>query len=159
VSNGLGLTAQALIAEHAKAALGVTYTDAYFKQTVESLVSAGDSLPVTPWNVTASLEQSFSLPREVTATLRVEDVFRSTTGCTYACQSAPRIPPYPSTNVLNGRAAVNSTGFEVAALVSNALNAHPTITGIGNGVINVGTTTQAITLTPRTISLSATWRF
>jgi hypothetical protein len=166
VSNGFGLTLQAWVSEHTRAALGAAYTDAHVTQTQfvggVFYVGAGDSLGVSPWNVTASVEQEFPLRSDVTATLRVEDVFRSSPGPTYlndpqtVYAPSPKLPPDPSTNVLNARLAIKWAQFELAAFLSNALDAHPTLNGSANGADNL---IGVYTLVPRTLSLSGTWRY
>jgi outer membrane receptor protein involved in Fe transport len=165
VSNGFDVTADALVAAHTKAALSLAYTGVHITQTVKIgdklFVRAGDPLPVSPWNVTASLEQELPLSAGRGVNLRIEDVFRSTPGPTSGNDPASvyyqgyggYVPVDPSTNVLNVRAGVHWPGFEVAALLSNALNAHPILSGSSNGVDNVGTPSQVFTLVPRTLSL------
>jgi hypothetical protein len=166
VSNGFGLTTQALVTPQTKVALDVAYADAHVTQTrtLDGLyVRAGDSLPVSPWNVTASVERDFTLRSKLTASLRVEDAFRSSPGPTYLNNPASvyyaGAPPDPSANVLNVRAAVKWPSFEVAAFLRNALNSHPLMQGFANGVDNIGSATQVFTLVPRTFSVSCTWRY
>jgi outer membrane receptor protein involved in Fe transport len=166
VSNGFDLTTQAWLTEHTKASLEVAYTDAHVTQTYSLeppyfYVHAGDSLPVSPWNVTASLEWDVPLRNSLTASLRVENAFRSAPRTEYfnnpdSKYYDPGLTADPSTNVLNVRAGVRWPSFEVAAFLSNALDAHPTLTGSANGVDNFG---GVYTLVPRTFSLSGTWRF
>jgi hypothetical protein len=166
VSNGLGLTTQALVTPQTKVALDVTYADAHVTQTrmFDGLyVRAEDSLPVSPWNVTASVERDFTLRSKLAASLRVEDAFRSSSGPTYLSNPASvyytGTPPDPSANVLNVRAAVKWPSFEVAAFFRNTLNSHPLMQGFANGVDNIGSATQVFTLVPRTFSASCTWRY
>jgi hypothetical protein len=166
VSNGFGVATQASVTERTKAALEVAYTDAHVTQTFaldppHFYVHAGDPLPVSPWNVTASLEWELPLRNNLTASLRLEDAFRSGIGTEYFSDpnskfNNPGLTPDPSTNLLNVRAAVKWPGFEVAAFLSNALDAHPKLTGSANGVDYFG---GVYTLVPRTFSLSGTWRF
>ena len=167
VSNGFGVTAQALIGDHAKAALSVVYTDAHLAQTLLTLdgkpfVRKGDSLPVSPWNVTASVERDFQVGVDVTASVRAEDAFRSAVGPTYLDnQNSPFYLPSPrdsSVNILNLRAAVRWPHFEAAAFLGNALGSHPIQSGRSGGVVQVGAG-LALTLVPRTLSVSGTWRF
>src|SRR5262249_52687673 len=104
---------------------------------------AGDSLPVSPWNITASLEWDLPLRNNVTASLHVEDAFSSGPRTDYfnnplSTYYDPGLTPDPSTNVLNVRAAIKWPGFEVAAFLSNALDAHPVLDGSANGVDNFG---------------------
>jgi len=166
VSNGFGVTAQAMVGDHAKAALSVAYTDAHLAQTLELdgklLVQKGDSLPVSPWNVTASVEREFHVGVDVTASVRAEDAFRSAVGRTYlerrdTLLSSPSLTD-SSANVLNFRAAVRWPHFEAAAFLSNALGSHPVQSGRSAGVVLVGAP-WAVTLVPRTLSVSGTWRF
>jgi iron complex outermembrane recepter protein len=167
VSNGFGVTAQALVGDHAKAALSVAYTDAHLAQTLLTLdgkpfVHKGDSLPVSPWNVTASIERDFQVGVDVTASVRAEDAFRSSVGPTYLDnQDSPLYLPSPkdsSVNVLNLRAAVRWPHFEAAAFLGNTLGSHPIQSGRSGGVVQVGAP-LAVTLVPRTLSVSGTWRF
>jgi iron complex outermembrane receptor protein len=169
VSNGFGLTTEAWVTQQINVAVDVAYTDAHLIQTIRTpegqlWTRAGDSLLVSPWKVTASIEQDFPLRNNLTAGLRVEDAFRSTPGFTYINEPSGydyyQVVPFdPSVNVLNVRASVKSSSFEVAAFLRNALNAHPVLYGTGNGADNIGTPTQVFTLVPRTLSVSGTWRY
>ena len=167
VSNGFGLTTQALVTPQTKVALDVVYADAHVTQTRtldgQLYVRAGVSLPVSPWNVTSSVERAFPLRNNLTVSLRIEDAFRSTPGPTYLNNPASvyyvGAPSDPSANVLNVRAAVKWPSFEVAAFLRNALNSHPLMQGFANGVDNIGSATQVFTLVPRTFSVSGTWRY
>jgi outer membrane receptor protein involved in Fe transport len=166
VSNGVGLTAEALLGNHAQVALNLAYTDAHVTQTVAGSVTRGDALPISPWNVTASFENDFPLRPNLTASVRMEDTFRSAPGLTYLDRAdansafyAPG-PPDPSVNVLNLRAAVTWSGFELAAFLSNALNSHPLLAGRSTAASAfIGGPPIFVTLVPRTLSISGTWRF
>jgi outer membrane receptor protein involved in Fe transport len=168
VSNGFDLTLQALVTQQTKVAVEIAYTDAHVTQTTtldgQLYARAGDSLPVSPWSVTASIERDFPIRSNLTASLRVEDAFRSTPGSTYLDNPASFYyfgggQKDPSANGLNARAALNSSGFEAAVFLRNALNSHPLMYGLANGADNIGTTTQVFTLVPRTLSVSGTWRY
>jgi hypothetical protein len=50
------------------------------------------------------------------------------------------------------------SGFELAAFLCNALNSHPALTGRSAAVTNIGAP-MAVTLVPRTLSISGTWHF
>jgi len=113
--------------------------------------------------VTASVEYKIALMTGVTADFRAEDVFHSRNpGPFYEYNPAspfydPGTRADPSTNQVNLRARVQWTGFDLALFVNNALDSQPTLghedsTGGFNPV-------AAITFRPRTIGLSATWRF
>jgi iron complex outermembrane recepter protein len=169
VSNGFDLATQALITRHTRAAVEVAYANAHVTQTVTVnevlLVRGGAHLPISPWNATASLEQEFPLRGDVTASLRLEDAFRGNSGITYLNDPTTLTSPEhvvshtePSVNILNIRGAVTWPSLEVAASLRNALNSHPLLSGLANGVDNTDPT-QVFTLVPRTLSASAAWRF
>ena len=146
--------------------MSVAYTDAHLAQTLELdgklFVQKGDSLPVSPWNVTASIEREFHVGVDVTASVRAEDAFRRAVGRTCLDNQASPLclasPTDSSVNALNLRAAVRWPHFEAAAVLSNALASHPVESGRSGGVVLVGAP-KAVTLVPRTLSLSGTWRF
>jgi iron complex outermembrane recepter protein len=167
VSNGFDLGTQALITEHIKAALEVAYANAHFTQTVtidgQLVVRKGDFPPISPWNATVSLEREFPLRGDAMVRVRLEDAFRGAPPSTYQTNAASLYyflsHTEPSANTLNLRAAVKWSSFEVAAFLRNALNSHPLMYGLANGVDNGGTSTQVFTLVPRTLSVSGTWLF
>jgi outer membrane receptor protein involved in Fe transport len=166
VSNGVGLIAEALLGNHAQVALNLAYTDAHVTQTVPGFVARGDELPISPWNVTASFESDFPLRPTLTASVRIEDTFRSAPGLTYLDRAVADAafyspgPPDPSVNILNLRAAVTWSGFELAAFLSNALNSHPLLAGRSTAAAAfLGGPPIFVTLVPRTLSISGTWRF
>lgn len=169
-SNGFGLAVQAFVTERVRVDLGIAYTDARSTQTLtfggEVLVRKGDTVGGAPWSVTASIERDFILYRGVTGSVRAEDAFHShNPGPYYSDNPAARLfytpsLPDPSTNVLNLRADLQWRGFELAAFASNALNSRPAL-GVSppdEGYPPNGIPT-ALTLTPRTLNVSATWRF
>jgi outer membrane receptor protein involved in Fe transport len=162
-SDGFDVAIQALVTERIRVGLGIAYTDARYTQTLKVgdavFVRKGDAVGGSPWSVTASIERDFPLRGGVTASVRAEDVFHShNPGPLYS--ENPDSPFYfpfptdPATNVLNARVDVRWSDFDVAALVSNALDSHPTLV-IDQGVAGPA----ALTLTPRTVGLSGTWRF
>jgi hypothetical protein len=170
VSNGFDLATKALITEHTRAALEVAYANAHFARTVtldgQLLVRGGEFLPISPWNATASLEQEYPLRGNVISSVRLEDAFRSSPRSSYATNPASIWYSYtglqhsdPSANILNVRVALKWSNFEMAAFLRNALNSHPLMYGLANGVDNGGSNTQVFTLVPRTLSVSGTWRY
>ena len=117
---------------------------------------------LSPWSVTASIERDFPMMRGATVTLHAEDIFRSENpGPFYSHRPAspyyvPQAQPNPSTNVLNLRAVFAWPSIDAAVFVNNALNAHPLLSLERAGVDDGGTAT---TFRPRTIGVSASWRF
>jgi outer membrane receptor protein involved in Fe transport len=167
VSNGFDFAAHALITEHTKAALEVAHANAHVARTVmidgQLVVRGGESLPISPWNATASLEQEISLRGSAMVSVRLEDAFRAAPRATYETDPANffYFLPHtdPSANTLNVRVAVKWSRFEMASFLRNALNSHPLMYGLANGVDNGGSSTQVFTLVPRTLGISGTWRY
>jgi outer membrane receptor protein involved in Fe transport len=165
VSNGVGLTAEALVGDHAKMALDVAYTDAHVTETITGYVTQGDALALSPWEVVASFEGDYPLRPNLTASVHVEDAFRSAPRLTYLDRLDNTAfyspgPPDPSVNVLNLRVAVRWSGFELAAFLGNALNSHPLLAGRSTAATAfVGGPPIFVTLVPRTLSISGSWRY
>ena len=172
VSNGFDLTAQASLTDDLLGHVAIAYTDARYTETTAVTywygsfvtVRAGDAVGFgSPWNVTAALEQAFFLGDGLACTLRVEDVFHSHNPRSFYEQDpqsnyyAPGWHPDPSINILNARATLHWSHFEVAAFVNNALNSQPSLAV--TTVPDVIRGSWAHTVTPRTLGLSGTWRF
>jgi iron complex outermembrane receptor protein len=168
VSNGFDLAVQALLTEHVRLRLAIAYTDAHFTETIRVagalIVRNGDAVDrgdgvTPPWNAAASIEREFFIRGGVTVNIRAEDVFHGRNpGPFYA--DNPASPNYdpgyrsdPSTNLLNLRANVRWSSFDVAAFVNNALDSQPILRRATFGA------SAATTFTPRTVGLSASWRF
>jgi len=128
-------------------------------------VRAGDAVGLgSPWSITASLEREFLLRGDLTAGLRIEDAFHSHNPRQFYEENPqsqyyqPGWRPDPSTNILNARATVRWSHFDVAAFVTNALNSQPTLSlAIAPTAAVRGS--WAHTLTPRTLGVSGNWRF
>jgi len=171
-SNGFDLAAQALVSERVKVGLAMSYTDAHFTQTLTVgnavILHRGDALghvPLvpSPWNVTASVEYKLGLKGSVTANVRAEDIFHSRNPGPFY-EYNPASPFYdpgsrsdPSTNLVNLRASVQWSGFDLALFVNNALDLQPTLAQRDND--NGGAIFTATTFRPRTLGLSGTWRW
>jgi iron complex outermembrane receptor protein len=164
VSNGFELLAHVVVSERIKTTLALAYIDAHHTRTIkagsEVIVLEGDALEASaPWNATAVIDYRFGLMRGITANLRAEDIFRSSSARP-SWTVNPASPLYvpgrldPSTNVLNLRGIVHWPDFDLALFVNNALDLRPTLGEIGNPPSGV-----ARTLRPRTIGLSGTRRF
>jgi iron complex outermembrane receptor protein len=169
ISNGFDLTAEALLGEYVLGRVDVAYTDAHYTQTVTYgdfvTVRAGDAVGLgSPWSVTTSLEWEFLRRSGLSASLRIEDAFHSRNPRPFYEENPqsqyyqPGWRPDPSTNILNARATVRWSQFDVAAFVTNALNSQPTLSlAIAPTAAVRGS--WAHTLTPRTLGVSGTWRF
>lgn len=162
VSDGFDLAVQAFVTEHTKMALGIAYNNAHITETVTRggipWVRKGERLTGSPWNLTASIEREAPLRSGATASVRVEDIYHShNPGPLFGEDPASPFhnwaPPVLSTNVLNLRAGVKWSRLDVVAFVTNALDAQPTLQRQDTP------TPSAVTLTPRSLGLSATWRY
>lgn len=166
VSDGFALRAQALVGSHSQFTVDLAHAEVHVTQTVlldgQLWVAKGDNLPGSPWKLTASLEREFPGQDSSTVIVRVEDAYRNVPERTYLDDPASiTYSPAardPAVNVLNLRAAVKWPRLEVAAFVSNALNAHPMLLGSALRSTLVGPGLN-YTLHPRTLSVSATWRY
>jgi outer membrane receptor protein involved in Fe transport len=157
-SNGFDLLAQALITDRVKLGLAVAYTDAHYTQTIkegdEVWARDGDALgyppqvPV-PWNVTTSIDYHYPLSPAVTVELSAQDIYHSRHPGPF---TDPQARADPSTNMLNLRANIRWPSYDVSLFANNVLHSQPTL-GCGTSC------TAARTFRPRTIGLSASWRF
>jgi outer membrane receptor protein involved in Fe transport len=170
VSNGFDLAAQAFLTEHLLGRVDIAYTDARYTHTVVTYgtfvtVRAGDAVGLgSPWSLTSSLDRTFRLSSDLACTLRVEDAFHSHNPRSFYEENPesqyyqPGWRPDPSINILNARATVRWSPFEVAAFVNNALNSQPSL-GLALAPVAAVRGSWAHTVTPRTLGVSGTWRF
>jgi outer membrane receptor protein involved in Fe transport len=168
------------------ASLEVTYIDAYYTDTLTApngklFVNSGDALGTpplvaSPWNVLATLEQSFPLGGRLEARIRAENAFHShndgpfytgNPGALFYEANAPGLTGDPATNLLNLRAildltragwAAHAQQFEIALFMNNVFDAQPTLLKRNKGV-DESTLYYATTFRPRTIGLTGTWGF
>jgi iron complex outermembrane recepter protein len=112
--------------------------------------------------VTATVEYSVPLSGDAVGMLRAEDVFRSHNPGPFQ-DDDPESPNYtpgntpdPSTNLLNLRASYQRRSYDVALFVNNVLDSRPTILKSCCGSENAWV---AGTFKPRTVGLSASWRY
>ena len=170
-SNGFDIALRALLTERVTAGLGIAYTDAHYTRTAKLgdvvIVQKGDAIAepyqaTSPWSLTGSIEYHLTFASDVTVSVRAEDVFHShNPGPFYSDE--PTSPYYatgvqadPSTNVLNLRADCKWSGLDMAFFLNNALNSQPTLM---RQDLWGGTLITAATFRPRTIGLTANWRF
>jgi iron complex outermembrane receptor protein len=174
-SNGFDVAARAAVGSRVEVGLALAYTDARYTRTLtqNGVVIArkgeavGSYLPhvVSPWNVTASVDYKVAL-HGTTADLRAEDIFRSRNPGPFkdddpaSAYYSPGINrPDPSINLLNLRATLRWASYDVALFVNNMLDAQPVIMRCCGGYPVVNGTNYATTLRPRTVGLSASWRY
>ena len=93
--------------------------------------------------------------------VRAEDIFRSRNPGPFQDDDpaspnySPGNVPDPSTNLLNLRATLQRAGYDVALFLNNALDSRPTILRRYDGPPSA----YATTFRPRTVGLSASWRY
>jgi hypothetical protein len=141
-------------------ALEIADTDARITQTVVldgvPFVRKGDSLRDSPWYIRAWAERNIPLRDDITASVRLEDVFRSAPAPVSSDNPASiYYSPSrrdPSTNLLNARADIRWSGFDVAATLNNVLGSQPFFSDVPDN-------NRHVTFTPRTFSVSCTWRY
>jgi outer membrane receptor protein involved in Fe transport len=157
-SNGFDLLAQALITDRVKLGLAVAYTDSHYTQTIKEgdqvVVRDGDALgyppqvPV-PWNVTTSIDYHYPLSPAVTVELSAQDIYHSRHPGPF---TDPQARADPSTNMLNLRANIRWPSYDLSLFANNVLDSQPTLGWCTS-------CTAARTFRPRTVGLSASWRF
>jgi hypothetical protein len=121
--------------------LNGAYTDSYFNGTVAlasageavNLVSQGDHLPASPWNVSANMEYVYN-QAEKKPYFRLDYQYatpqRSLTPYldqNNAPNSDTTLPGLPEIRVLSLRAGMRFNGFDVSLYEQNALNFHSPI--------------------------------
>jgi len=172
VSNGFNVAVRAYPSDHVRVGLALAYTDAHYTETTKSgddvIIADGDAVGTppqmpSPWTVTASIERDFAVADGVTATVRAEDVFHSENPGPFYTQHpassyySPDRKPDPSTNLLNLRAMLAWSSFDATVFLNNALDSQPTLNRVN--ACCEDPLFAASTFRPRTIGLSATWRF
>jgi outer membrane receptor protein involved in Fe transport len=163
-SGGFELSGNALVGERTTIGLGISYIDARYTQSVEFdgavIVRAGDAVRDgrLPWSLSAFFDHEFPPILDTSVTLHVEDHY-------HGGKSRRRLEENPdsffyqafgnadsTTNILNVRAVAKVGRTDFAVFVNNALDSSPML----NEFPTFGT---AYTLTPRTVGISANWRF
>jgi outer membrane receptor protein involved in Fe transport len=119
--------------------LNGAYTDSYFNQTealtgageaAVNLVTQGDHLPASPWNLSASLEYVFNQV-EKKPYLRLDYQYATAQRSeipvldpSNAPNSDPTLPGLPEIRVLSVRAGVRFSGMDLSLFAQNALDYH-----------------------------------
>ncbi|MBA3810537.1 MAG: TonB-dependent receptor [Caulobacteraceae bacterium] len=167
VSKGFDVQAQWQVTRGLDLEMSAGYTDAKF--TTDSLDAAGDvlnlegdALDVAPWSVTLAAQYVFpALGHEAFA--RVDYEFNSRRTAPIPNEDPrsaffdPGLIADPPTHIVSARAGINLGKVDVALYVNNLLNAHPQL----NLQHQDQDTTlfEAQTLRPRTVGISASFRY
>jgi len=177
-SDGFDLGTHIAPTEHLNLTLMAAYADARYTTTEYApgpqgrpklvIAQSGDALGAVPevsppWTVTTIAEYMFRLHHGLKVTLRAQDAFSSRNPGPFASTHpdaivyAPERRADPSINRLDLSARAGGDKFEVSLFVNNVLNSQPTLQFRNRTPRD--TLFYATTLRPRTVGLTATWRF
>jgi outer membrane receptor protein involved in Fe transport len=171
VSKGFDLASDVALTERLKVGFSMSYIDAYNTKTVTfdgaTVVQAGDAVGSppgvgSPWNIGGYAEYGFSVLSD-RAYVRIEDFYRSENPGPFNTQIpstplyTPEIPANPAYNQLNARFGLTHSAIDFALFVNNVSNSRPAL----YRYMDTATTTlfTDTSLRPRTIGLTATYRF
>ena len=172
-SKGFDLDLNAKVTENILAGVSIGYTDATFRDTATlPVVFSGQTLGQAPWTLFASLEYKFG---KTGYYARLIDNFKSANNGPYLYQIAgsavydPDLKPGPSFNQLDLRVGKSWSGVDVSFFINNALDAAPAIVNpqsthyVGYDFNTNDPVSSSIfsysTLRPRTIGLTASWKY
>lgn len=173
VSAGFDLKAEALLSDRLSMAMALGYIDVQYTRT---LIAPGDilitdrgavvggvpSVPA-PWTGTLSLRYEWRLAPSATGYIRVDDTIHSHNPGPFTeldhryTYYDPRYTADPATDLLNPQVGVKWTALDVKLFVTNALNQHPDLQLYADAPGS--TLVYAYTLQPRTLGLTANWKF
>jgi len=135
VSKGFDLQGQWNVGHHFQLELAVGYTDATFSKTAldpfgNVLAEKGDALDVAPWTVTVGAQYNFDVFTKP-AFIRADYEFKSRRNTPIPAEDPnttyfdPGLVPDPQTNLVNLRAGLTLSNFDVAVFANNVFNSHP----------------------------------
>jgi outer membrane receptor protein involved in Fe transport len=176
-SDGFDLGARITPTEHLNLTLMAAYANARYTSTEYAttqfigqklIAQAGDALGAVPevsppWTVTAIGEYMFRLRHDLQVTFRAQDAFASrnpgpfTSAHQDAIVYAPERRADPAINRLDLSARAGDPHFEVSVFLNNVLNSQPTLQFRNR--LPTDSLFYATTLRPRTVGLTASWRF
>jgi outer membrane receptor protein involved in Fe transport len=169
-SNGFELSGQALVGERTTIGLEISYIDARYTHSVESngvvIVRAGDAVHNgrLPWSLSAFFDHEFPPIFDTIVNVHVEHHHHGGNS-RRRLEDNPDSPFYQAfgnadstTNILNLRASANIGAADIAVFVNNALDSSPALNRFP-GCCSGDFLPTAYTLTPRTVGVSAHWRF
>lgn len=161
-SKGVDFSAQVELGDHFTLTAAVGYVDAQYEQTFRSgsstIVAKGDRIGGSPWTVALSGTYRRKVLGDHDGYVRLDYDFKGRGPRANPVVSSfdPAIPPHPITKLLNLRAGVKVEAVDVSVFANNLLNSHPqdlTHDALGSPLF------YASTLRPRTIGITATYRY
>ncbi|MGA2343050.1 MAG: TonB-dependent receptor, partial [Steroidobacteraceae bacterium] len=159
--------------------LGFTaaYTDSSFDDKVtlpggtDQLVASGDHLPASPWNIDVNAEYVWAAA-DLKPYLRLDYQYATPqkslipyTDPANDPNADATLPGLPEIRILNVRAGVRFSGFDVSLFANNALNYHTPIFVARDfnapvyGLPNLDTNYFGRGYAPRTVGVTGTYRF
>ncbi|MGH7022865.1 MAG: TonB-dependent receptor [Caulobacteraceae bacterium] len=170
VSKGFDLQGQWNVTHDFEIEAAIGYTDANFSKTAldttgDVLAAKGDALDVAPWTVTVGAQYNFQLANRP-AFIRADYEFKSKRTTPIPAEDYaggknpnydPGLVPDPATNLVNLRAGVTLSNFDIAIFANNVFNAHPQL-----NLTHEDSSTllyEAQTFRPLTVGLAATFRY
>jgi iron complex outermembrane recepter protein len=163
-TQGADLEVQARVARRLLLNASLGYVEGKFDATIPGLVHRGDSFALWPWTAALSAEYDFITRDRREVYVRLDGTYLQGPAGRPAYRN-PLNPAYydpdlglePSTRLLNLRAGMKWSGFDVSVALDNALNANPILSrGHARGGDQLFT---AQTFRPRTLEMSAAYRF
>ena len=148
------------------------YTDAYYTSASEILDQSGgapvilarkgDKLPGSPWRFSLGVQYTTEVLGHPSFIRLDYDFTGSETGLTperdpFTTLFDPGLVPEPETDVVNLRAGTTFDRFAVAMFANNLLNSHPQL-NLNHQDSNT-LLFEAETLRPRTVGVTATYRY
>jgi outer membrane receptor protein involved in Fe transport len=171
VSKGFDFQSQWRLTPHLQIDASVGFTDAKFTSTYVNptigtmpLVERGDALdPDTgPWTFTIGAQYSFELATRP-AFVRLDDTFNSHRTAPIPNEDPltafydPALRPNPAVNQLSAKAGIAINRWDLAVFANNIIDAHPLLNYQHEDSATL--LFEAETLRPRTIGVSADYRF
>lgn len=167
VSKGFDLQGEWLPIDALAIDFSLGYTDAHYTTSstvgpTAILANKGDKLPGSPWTFSLGAQYNAQMMGR-DSFLRVDYEFSSReTGMTpsrdpIASSYDPGLVGEPSTNIVAMRAGTTFGNFNVAVFVDNLLNTHPQL-NLSHQDSNT-LLYEATTLRPRTVGMTATYRY
>ncbi len=159
--------------------LGLTaaYTDSAFNDNVvlgtssDRVVTSGDHLPASPWNIDLNAEYVWTAP-DFKPYLRLDYQYATPQRSLVAYQDSangenadPTEPGLPEIRILDVRAGVRFSGFDLSLFANNMLNYHTQLfesrdfAGPVYGLPNLDTNYFGRGYAPRTVGVTGTYRF
>ncbi|MGA3156252.1 MAG: TonB-dependent receptor [Steroidobacteraceae bacterium] len=173
VSAGFDLKAEALLSDRLSMALALGYIDVQYTHT---LIGSGDiliadrgavvggvpSVPA-PWSGTLSVRYEWMMGPSALGYMRVDDTIHSHNPGPFTeldhryTYYDPRYTADPATDLLNPQLGLKWAALDLKLFVTNALNQHPDLQLYADAPYS--TLVYAYTLQPRTLGLTANWKF